>query len=856
MYNVNNKNCINNIALKSFYTNKTRNIIAIIAIALTCILFTTVFTVSMSIIDTVQDSYFRQIGTTQHSGYKYLTAEMAEKVEADSEVFDISYRIIVGEVVNEEFTKLRTEISYIDENYAKNSFNIPTIGKLPQSVDEITVTDTILYSIGLPIEVGQKVTLDIIANGQSYTDEFTVSGIIELDNALPVSQIFVSKEYAEKVAPVWTGENNEIYYENMAKYGNSYTAGCICISFNFASSSNIEVDIDALNKRMGFDMTLVDDATNWGYVSSNLDIDSIIFISILIIIIIFSGYLIIYNVFLISVSNDIKFFGLLKTIGTTAKQLRVIIYKQAILLTFLGTPLGLILGYLIATELIPILFSVSSLDSFVISLNPIIFVLSTIFTLITVLISCTKPAKFISKLSPIESIRYTEGFSKRKKVKKAKRITPLSMAISNMSRNKKKTFLVIVSLSLSVLIFNVTYTFTNGFDMDEFISGFTVSDFLVSHSSILNYTAQDRTINGITDDLVEQVENLDGVEDIGRTYVYLSMHTLAPVARERALTALEENSEYLHGSYEDYVNSIDEQGMIASIYGVSENLIDSVPTVQVSDYLAKNDLTDEEKEKFFSGDYVITTGFFTMSDPYYAVGEKVAIDFDNGNIKEYEVLSVGTLASPIDKGYSDEFDLYFILPEEEFLAQLGDYQALNLTINVEDEFVDKTEKFLSNYTTIVDNQLDYESKKTFEDEFYELKNTFLISGLTLSSILGLIGIVNFINTMITSINSRKLELAMLQSMGMTNEQMKKMLISEGMFYGGFVIVFLASLGNLLTYYIVDTLSKIMITSNYSFELMPFLVSTVILILVSVFTPILIFRNIKSKSIVERLREVT
>ena len=90
--------------------------------------------------------------------------------------------------------------------------------------------------------------------------------------------------------------------------------------------------------------------------------------------ILLTGYLIIYNVFQISVAGDIRFYGLLKTIGTTPRQLRRILRNQALLLAAAGIPVGLLLGWLAGCALAPVV--VRNLDSVsvVASANPWIFV--------------------------------------------------------------------------------------------------------------------------------------------------------------------------------------------------------------------------------------------------------------------------------------------------------------------------------------------------------------------------------------------------------------------------------------------------------------------------------------------------
>lgn len=104
----------------------------------------------------------------------------------------------------------------------------------------------------------------------------------------------------------------------------------------------------------------------------------------------FTGYLVIYNIFQISVAGDIRYYGLLKTIGVTPKQLRRLIRQQALLLSALGIPVGLLLGYAVGAAAVPITMSASTMGGryTTVSVSPWIFLFSTVFALLTVLLSC------------------------------------------------------------------------------------------------------------------------------------------------------------------------------------------------------------------------------------------------------------------------------------------------------------------------------------------------------------------------------------------------------------------------------------------------------------------------------------
>lgn len=125
-----------------------------------------------------------------------------------------------------------------------------------------------------------------------------------------------------------------------------------------------------------------------------------------------TGYLIIYNIFQISVIQDIQSYGQLKTLGTTKRQIKKLISKQAMLLSFIGIPFGLLIGFFVGRALVPFLMNgtVYASDAGVkVTANPIIFIGAALFALVTVIISVNKPAKIAGSVSPIEAIRYTEN---------------------------------------------------------------------------------------------------------------------------------------------------------------------------------------------------------------------------------------------------------------------------------------------------------------------------------------------------------------------------------------------------------------------------------------------------------------
>ncbi len=150
------------------------------------------------------------------------------------------------------------------------------------------------------------------------------------------------------------------------------------------------------------------------------------------------------------------------------------------------------MGYGIGAVLVPVVLRSTQLDAGIttISTSPVIFVGSVLFALLTVLLSCSKPGKMAARVSPVEATKYTDAMQTKKKQRSTRGAKLHQMAFANLGRNKKKTVLVVVSLALSVTLFNALCAFVGGFSMEKYVSFMTCADFIVSTPTISVTTRQ------------------------------------------------------------------------------------------------------------------------------------------------------------------------------------------------------------------------------------------------------------------------------------------------------------------------------------------------------------------------------
>ncbi|MEG0952229.1 MAG: ABC transporter permease, partial [Niameybacter sp.] len=150
IFPTNNQQVIRKLSKRSLKGNKLRNLFAVIAITLTTILFTSVFTIGLGMLNSFQESNFRMAGGYSHGGFKSLTKEQYEQLKAHPLIKESGLTVTVGLAENEGLMKSPTEIRYVDENVAKWRYIQIQEGHMPQGVDEVALDTVTLDLLGIP----------------------------------------------------------------------------------------------------------------------------------------------------------------------------------------------------------------------------------------------------------------------------------------------------------------------------------------------------------------------------------------------------------------------------------------------------------------------------------------------------------------------------------------------------------------------------------------------------------------------------------------------------------------------------------------------------------------------------------
>lgn len=895
MLKVSNRKCIRRLSDRSLKAAKTRNIIAVLAIALTTVLFTSLFTIGASINYSFQQQNFRQAGGDMHATFKNLTEEQLLELQDDPLAKETGARLFVGMTGDEPpFNKSHVEISYMDESEAKHYFIEPAEGSLPREGTDEAATDTrVLALLGIEPKVGATFTIPVgidenTQDAQYIERTFTLSGWWEYDSAIVASNVLLPRSAAEELCALSAGAPQS-------------QTGKWHLDMMFSSAFGIQENAEQVLANHGYQCddpnadNYIAIGVNWGYSAAQIDATAdpmtILALAAMLLLIMFTGYLIIYNVFQISVTNDIRFYGLLKTIGTTGKQIRRMIRRQAFLLSLAGIPLGWVVGFVVGVWLTPIIMAQTSYTSTFVSFNPLIFIGSAIFSLLTVRMSCHRPGKLAARVSPVEAVRYTDASVRPRRIHRGKHANQKHtgarlprMAWANLGRSRGKTTITIISLALAVVLMQMTYTFAIGFDMDKYLADKSAVDFIVGDASYFQTGAGfASTDEAVPENVIADIDAVGGITDSGRIYGQVSSvqefvtedwyrqcwgrwntqdvldQLIADM--ERTVNGLMADRAQLYGMEDFPLSRI--TVLDGNLSALSDPTANAVAAVYTTD-----DYGDPEMQSHWAkvGDtvhlryveayeyYYTDTGEVIPLDEVgdaYAGDRTIASRAKTYRDKEYTVVAAVVIPGSIDYRFygADQF----VMGAEQFKQDTQTSSVMTYVFDTTDDAADRMEAFLADYTENVQPLFDYESKATYQAEFEGFRSMFLTLGGALSLIVGLVGVLNFLNAVLTGILTRRYEFAVLQAIGMTGRQLVRMLMLEGLYYTGLALAVSLVLSVTVGPVIGAGCSTVFWFFSYRFTVLPILVLTPCFVLLGLLLPRICCRAAARQTLVERLR---
>lgn len=394
-------------------------------------------------------------------------------------------------------------------------------------------------------------------------------------------------------------------------------------------------------------------------------------------------------------------------------------------------------------------------------------------------------------------------------------------------------------------LLNTIFTISKGFDLDKYLEKFVDTDFLIADAQYFNYNYFG-VDESVSESMISAVKSRNEFAKGGRLYSN---------SMDKEYFTIEDKN-----NNEERYNKDEHGNFLTELYGMED-----FPMSRLQVLEGEIDL-----EKLSTGKYIIEgvqvddNGNPNWETSHFDIGDKVVLHNNKGveediNDREYTTsefivmakVSVNYYTNSVRRGsrYS------FYLPAQVYKNLVARPGIMSYVFDVEDGREPEMELFLKDYTENIEGLMHYESKQVYVDLFEDMKVMVITVGLILSGIMGTIGIVNFINSVLTSIFAREREFAILQSIGMTKRQLITMLIFEGGYYSALTIIASLILGIAFSIGIVGTIVSKLWFFTYSFTVKPLLIISPILVLISIIIPTIVYNSIGKKSVVERLRNI-
>lgn len=838
------------LAAEDYRAHPVRNRIAILAVALTAILITVTFTVGIGFVSAETRAIGASPGPGADSAMIYGDEQVLESVRALPQVEWAAYakRCSTSYLHNPDFSGLDVRLFAADEvHYDKNMVELIR-GKYPEGANEMLISDTMSKRLGLGEETGAVYDLVVLVEGKEEGEQ--------VEQVIPMTVCGYYRNPLRNISDIY----EEIYTGE--EFISAYNPGLI------KGYDSIYVKLNNLNPlKLGRDkedrLNEVNEQTGGngiGYKASDMTVFILIPMILIILCIMLCSYFFIYNVFDISIVNDIRFYGELKTIGMSCKQLRRMLLWQMNRIAAIGIIIGGAVGYgigLAASGAVLGAFAEGVISFYKPAGFVQVFVSGGVFSWITVYISTKRPFKIAGMISPVEAARYRG--------------------------KKKKGVFSIISFALSGIVFLVVYTISMGYSVEIQTLEHNGTDFRISQRNALY--GSDEPYQPISDELVRQLKNLEFAEDFrvfyqARTkpdyyidqggYQYRPSEGEISVEGELAQDLMAYREKLKREGAMWFVNpGTTERGNCPiSVLGMNPEYLE-----HESQYF--NVLEGSlDAEQFAQGNYLVYnrshyTNDVTQSEGMeYQIhaGDEVTVTFyddvaDQYKERKFKVMALVTCSNIFGTDTAGEARLWIAdRTFEEIYSDSGNLIG-NICFNVSDHMRDGTvltekEQF-DVITDIVKRegnmQLTIDSVYQSRLHFMEQKRTMTAFGILLAVIVGLIGIANMVNTVTTDVMARKTEYAAMQSIGMTGRQMKRDIFAK---YAGLIVI------SLTLAVIVGAGLSWMIGADaiFNFSLEAFVQAFGIFLFLSVVLCMtmaeLLTRVMNKKSVVERLREVT
>lgn len=812
---------------------KKRSILTIVGIILSVTLLTAVGTLAMSYQDklvrqTIQDYGDYEVSFNGVSGKDVPRIMNQAAIGSAGVIHRIGYAIISSTSEKEQkenpfaapYRYLNVK-GYDAQAMSKLQVQLES-GRLPQKPDEIILSSWSLNTFPSKPAIGDKITLDLgdrleastgkVKSASSIGDygwdldekfkprmkqQYTVVGVMKTAKNVTWSSTFIYSAITyddhQKIDP---SQNFFIYatMKSMDKIRDKSEAilsslGLRSVDQGSAQELNRETVIKDVRIEYNNELLKLFGKSTY----ANVNQSSTYAFAAIVLIIMGCTSAVIYNTFHISVLERISQFGMLRCIGATPAQIRKIVFKEATVLSLIAIPIGLFTG----TILIKVLFyNISMLtlgflnDMHMIISVPILLAAACL-GLIVVYVSALGPAKLASSVSPLEALKTSgstvvgQGDFKRLSFAGSKWLGfEGRFASRNIRRNRKRFRITAFSMIISIVMYIVFSGLVNILS--------TTSTSGINYSYSLDYQGMSKRI---PNSVYNKLATLDGVK---QAYSFYNHQLQAIIPKEKI------NPDYYQQQKEMYTveqeNGYRTDNNFLSSYGI--NGLQELRSKLTSGSIDASQMNDENGVIVIQKISMTTEKGTNMiiDQTRFKVGDKIKVR-SMGDKQPYKTVTVVGTADqgPLSGEYTESAIIQMITTPKVIENITGDNAYDRIFIQASPETDNGA--IVGYFKSLVQQDAGYNYRDRVE-EMKQARNDALTLNIFLYGFIGVIAAIaflNILNTVSTNLILRTKEFAVLKAIGMTQKEIRKMVLLEGVFYGVFAAVYGSLLGTGLSY---------------------------------------------------------
>ncbi len=846
---------IKSIASKMYHADRRRNITAIVAIALSAMMVVAVFSTIISITTLMRRNQQMTFGSQAEGIYMYCPNVYWSELLRNSGYFDeVTYAVYMGTYETDMAGETGNYFLYTDEKTAGWNFNEVTEGRWPQKDGEIVVDEHFVENYGGDIRIGDVIPIKLITAEQEVEQDAVVCGICTANTALDEARVYVSEAFFVRD---YSGFRLETYcrFEN-GKYTNEDLENIL----NEVLSK--EYEARGLGYRKWEPLTAINPAAGHG-----LSAGAMALLGGLVLITVICAGLMVYTIYYISSVKNVVQYGQLKLIGVTEKQVRSIVRRHAIRQYVTGLPAGCLIGAVFGYVLMPVIALYMGLNgkrSFM--LKPEYFLYAAVLSFIVVYIGTNKPMRILSQTPPIHTIGFTDSRKEKNSRVHSTRFTPGGFARKNIRKRRKKTALVVISVGIVMLIFVTTMNIIHSLNIDALIAQFNLfADIEIATDQALRFmdTGGTGNVQEIPGELCAELAKVSEGMDTVYHYNLEAFSFLYDEDAEKYCEIVLDNADYKDGLEED---SIAREILMprAQAYREKGKPIMVQQSYRFYDYDRIMDFEVFEgeinKEKYESGEYVLAVAMDGYGNTCYHAGDVVRlydefpekidntqdengryILYDSLRMKEYTVMAVvsDTYQNQMTWGDKHTGGFEYIFPTQLMGSFWEQPELFMVTMNAPDaDTLSKVEPEIRACLKRMGGEdiVSIRSRSTYKEGMERLAIEIGLIGNGLAILVGVMALVNFLNSTVSGIAERKEEFSTLQAIGMMKRLLLKVLRLENLYTVMWAVVPGFLIGQFVSAAAINKLSGSLPYFVWNGTVLPGVLLTVVIILIAMVYP--------------------